>query len=36
MQKKIKGKTENIHKKVILDRILIAYSSATVPEKGAC
>jgi hypothetical protein len=36
MKKKIKGKLKNIHKKVILDRILIAYSPATAPEKGAC
>jgi hypothetical protein len=35
MQKKIKGKTENIHKKVILDWILIACSPTTAPEKGA-
>jgi hypothetical protein len=33
MQKKIKRKTE---KQEILDRILIACSLATAPEKGAC
>jgi hypothetical protein len=37
MQKKIKKKTEKqIHKKEILDWILIACSPATAPEKGAC
>jgi hypothetical protein len=37
MQKKIKRKIEKgIHKKAILDWILIAYSLATAPEKGAC
>jgi hypothetical protein len=36
MQKKSKEKLKNIHKKVILDRILIASSPATALEKGAC
>jgi hypothetical protein len=36
MQKKIKRKTKKYSKKVILDRILIASSAATAPEKGAC
>jgi hypothetical protein len=37
MQKKNKNKNRrNIHKKAILDRILIACSPATAPEKGAC
>jgi hypothetical protein len=37
MQNKIKRKTEKIFtKKVIQDWMLIACSSATVSEKGAC
>jgi hypothetical protein len=36
MQKKNQNKNKNIHKKVILDGILIACSPATAPEKGAC
>jgi hypothetical protein len=36
MQKKNKEKLKNIHKELILGRILIACSPATVPEKGAC
>jgi hypothetical protein len=35
MQTKIK-KLKNIHKKAILDWILIACSPATAPEKGVC
>jgi hypothetical protein len=35
-KRKSKEKLKNIHKKVILDRILIACSSAMAPEKGAC
>jgi hypothetical protein len=36
MQKKIKRKTEKYSQEAILDRILIACSRATTPEKGAC
>jgi hypothetical protein len=36
MQKKIKRKLKNIHKKAILDWILIACSPATMLEKRAC
>jgi hypothetical protein len=38
MQKKNKKKKlkKNIHKKAVLDWILIACSPATAPEKGAC
>jgi hypothetical protein len=36
MQTKNKKTEKNIHKKGILDWILIAYSPTTAPEKGAC
>jgi hypothetical protein len=36
MQKKIKRKIEKYSQNAILDRILIASSPATAPEKGAC
>jgi hypothetical protein len=35
-RRKSKEKLKNIQKKVILDRILIASSAATAPEKGTC
>jgi hypothetical protein len=35
-KRKLKENLKNIHKKVILDWIMIACSPATSPEKGAC
>jgi hypothetical protein len=35
-KRKSKEKLKNTNKKGILDRILIACSPATAPEKGAC